>query len=78
MTLPNNETKTLLKAVRALVEKALSAGLSIEKIAADIDISTTTVEQMMKYKRDYNPGKYVEMQLRAWVKKIRQKCPVEK
>ena len=75
MTLPDNETKTLLKTVRALLKETQRAGMSLERFAADAGVSTSTIFAIKRYKRDYRPGKYVEERLRAYVKKLKQKYP---
>lgn len=76
MTLPNDDLKTLLRAVRVLYREAKKAGVTQTQFAIDIGISPSTLNFIIRYK-GYRPGQYVQERLRSYVDKVRQQCPEE-
>lgn len=76
MTMPDEELKTLLKTVRLLWKEVQKGGMTMMEFAVDAGISISTMFTIIRYPK-YKPGKYVQQQLRVFVKKLRQKYPIE-
>jgi len=76
VTMPDEELKTLLKTVRLLWREVKKTGMTMTEFAVDAEISVSTMFTIIRYPK-YKPGKYVQQQLRVFVKKLRQKYPVE-
>lgn len=76
MTLPNDDQKTILKAIREIYRKERKGGLTQMQLALDIGISASTMSLILRYPQ-YRPGGYVKRQCREYVEKVKQPCPVE-
>jgi len=76
VTLPDEELRTLLKAIRALWREASKAGMSQTEFAIDAKVSPSSMSMIIRYPK-YKPGKYVQKELREFIKRVKQRCPQE-
>jgi len=75
VTLPKDDLETLLDTVRLLYKLHYKGkGLNMTQLAIDAKVSVSTISLILKYP-EYRPGRYVEDQLRAFIKRLKQKCP---
>jgi len=72
MTLPNDDFKTIRKVIKTIKEK--HPELRLVQLAIDAQISPSAMSLILNYSQ-YRPGRYVEEQLRKYVKKLKQKYP---